>query len=63
MSLKSVFIKFVNNEFDNTFMGIAPCDDFSERELTGMKSLISYFSKLTNLLDDMKVLLKNSQKY
>jgi epoxyqueuosine reductase len=55
MSLKAEFFKFVNNEFDNTIAGIAPCDDFSERELSGMKSLISYFSKQTTLPDDMKV--------
>jgi epoxyqueuosine reductase len=55
MSLKAEFFKFVNDEFDNTVAGIAPCDDFSERELSGMKSLISYFSKLTMLPDDMKV--------
>jgi len=63
MNLKAELIKFVNNELYNTIMGIAPCDDFSERELSGMKLLISYFSKLTNLPDDMKLLLKNSQKY
>ena len=41
MSLKTEFFKFVKNEFDNTIAGIAPYDDFSERELSGMKSLIS----------------------
>ncbi len=55
MSLKAEFLKFVNNELNNSIAGIATCDDFSERELRAMKALISYFSKLTTLPDNMKV--------
>ncbi len=58
MSLKAKFQLFVKQEFNHSVMGVASVEDYSVRELNGIKSLIAYFSKLTAVPDNMKTAIQ-----
>ena len=54
MSLKAKLQSFAKQELNYSVAGVASCDDYSARELNGIKSLIAYFFILTAVPDNMK---------
>lgn len=54
MSLKKIFLSFLQHELAIPLAGIASNDDFTVQEMASVSSLVHYFSRQTTVPDDMK---------